>query len=72
MVKWPATGGDSGDTWQIDLAVPCFKGMCAQDWASFVTGLNPAVTDPDIYQLPAGLEHEVFGCDLWVEVTKIY
>lgn len=65
-------GRDSSDNWTIDLAVPCFKGECAQDWPSFVTGLNPSVTDTEIYKLPQGLEHEVFGCDLWVEVTDIY
>ena len=65
-------GVDVGDNWIVDLAVPCFQGHCAQDWASFVTGLNSAVTDPSIYELPLSLEHQVFGCDLWVEVTKIY
>jgi len=72
IVKLPAIGRDSSDDWYIDLAVPCFKGHCAQDWASFVTGLNPNVVNPNEYQLPASLEHEVFGCDLWVEVTDIY
>src|SRR3989344_1167141 len=72
LVKFPTSGRDSGDQWQIDLAVPCFKGMCAQDWNSFVLGLNPNAGDPKQYQLPPTLEHEVFGCDLWVEVTKIY
>ncbi len=65
-------GRDSSDNWTVDLAVPCFKGECAQDWPSFVTDLNPSVTDTEIYKLPQGLEHEVFGCDLWVEVTDIY
>ena len=65
-------GADVGDSWIIDLAVPCFKGQCAQDWASFVQQHNPAVTNPDAYMLPPELEHEVFGCDLWVEVTDIY
>ena len=65
-------GNDPGDTWTIDLAVPCFRGMCAQDWAKFVLGLNPNAGDPAQYELPPALEHEVFGCDLWVEVTKIY
>lgn len=64
-------GNDPSDTWTIDLAVPCFEGMCAQDWASFVTGLNP-LADPNAYMLDPLLEHETFGCDLWVEVTKIY
>lgn len=65
------TGNDPGDTWTIDLAVPCFKGYCAQDWANFVHGLNP-MANPDNFTVPPELEHEVFGCDLWVEVTKIY
>ena len=72
IVKLPVIGRDSGDTWTIDLAVPCFKGMCAQDWADFVLRLNPNADDPTQYQLPSTLEHEVFGCDLWVEVTDIY
>ena len=73
IVKLPPTGpNDIGDTWTIDLAVPCFKGMCAQDWADFVLRLNPNAGDPTQYQLPSTLEHEVFGCDLWVEVTDIY
>jgi len=71
IVKFPVVGRDSGDTWTIDLAVPCFEGQCAQDWASFVRGLNPNA-DPNAYTLPPALEHQVFGCDLWVEVTKIY
>lgn len=75
LVKFNSNGttinNDPGDTWTIDLAVPCFDGYCAQDWADFVHGLNPAA-DPDDYMLPPALEHQVFGCDLWVEVTKIY
>lgn len=51
---------DTNDSWDIDLSVPCFKGQCAQDW-----------THPG-YELPAGLEGQTFGCDLWVEVTNIY
>jgi len=62
---------DVGDTWTVDLAVPCFEEHCAQDWASFVDSLNP-FADPNEYKLPIELEHEVFGCDLWIEVTKIY
>lgn len=64
-------GNDPADSVTIDLAVPCFAGMCAQDWAAFVRRLNPNA-DPNAYKLPPQLEHEVFGCDLWVEVTKIY
>ena len=62
---------DPIDQWELDLAVPCFKGMCAQDWDAFVLGLNPHAGDPKQYQLPPGLEHQVFGCDIWVEVTNI-
>jgi len=65
-------GTDVGDNWIIDLAVPCFEGSCAQDWADFVHSKNPDVTDPASYELPADLEHQIFGCDLWVEVTNIY
>ena len=72
IVKLPVIDRDSGDTWTIDLAVPCFKGMCAQDWSNFVLGLNPNAGDPSQYELPPQLEHQVFGCDLWVEVTDIY
>ncbi len=60
-----------GDNWVIDLAVPCFRGQCAQDWASFVHSLNPNA-DPNLYMADPTLEHQTFGCDLWVEVTKIY
>ena len=65
-------GNDPGDFWAVDLPVPCFAGQCAQDWASFVLAHNPSVTNPDDYMAPAGLEHQVFGCDLWVEVTDVY
>ncbi len=61
-----------GDNWVIDLAVPCFTGFCSQDWADFVRQHNPSVTDPSIYTLDPRLEHQIFGADLWVEVTKIY
>jgi len=71
IVKLPAIGRDSSDNWTVDLAVPCFKGQCAQDWPAFVHSLNPQA-DPELYKLPQGLEHQTFGCDLWVEVTKIY
>jgi len=63
---------DPVDMWTVDLAVPCFKGQCAQDWPDFVHDLNPNAGDPEQYQLPAGLEHQTFGCDLWVEVTSIH
>ncbi len=53
-------GIDLSDQWIVDLDVPCFKGQCAQDWTH------------QGFELPAGLEGQTFGCDLWVEVTKIY
>ncbi|MDD5626611.1 MAG: DUF642 domain-containing protein [Patescibacteria group bacterium] len=52
--------GDIMDEWLIDLHAPCFKGMCAQD----------NKIDPE-YQADPALEHAVFGCDLWLEVTGI-
>jgi hypothetical protein len=72
LVKLPSVDNDPADTWTVDLAVPCFKGQCAQDWNKFVLGLNPNAGDPEQYKLPQTLEHEVFGCDLWTEVTRIY
>jgi len=50
---------DFVDNWIIDLNVPCFEGMCAQDWTHHGWEL-----DPD-------LESQIFGCDLWIEVTGI-
>ena len=51
---------DDSDQWIIDLDVPCFENQCAQDWTH------------QGWELPADLESEIFGCDLWVEVTGIY
>lgn len=51
---------DISDTWDIDLTVPCFKGACAQDHVV-----------PSTYQLNPSQEHNVFGCDLWIEATGI-
>ncbi|MCK4592775.1 hypothetical protein KAT63_05065 [Candidatus Parcubacteria bacterium] len=62
---------DPADQWIVDLAVPCFEGMCAQDWNEFVLGYN-SLADPDDYMLPPELESKIFGCDLWIEVTAIY
>jgi len=53
------SANDNCDLWVIDLDVPCFEGQCAQDWTH------------QGWELPAGLESEVFGCDLWIEVTGI-
>jgi uncharacterized protein YegL len=63
---------DIHDMWLIDLAVPCFGGYCAQDWAEFVErhhigeGVNA-----DHWTQPIENEHKVFGCDLWIEVYNI-
>jgi|SRR3989344_1764801 len=51
---------DTTDVWDIDLSVPCFKGMCAQDEVV-----------PAEYELDPALEHMIFGCDLWFEVTGV-
>jgi len=51
---------DIEDDWIIDLHVPCFEGSCAQDYVV-----------PEEYELDPSLEHEQFGCDLWIEVTGI-
>lgn len=76
-VAWLDTKGrlrkaanDTVDNWTIDLAVPCFGGYCAQDWADFVHGINPQA-DPTLYTQLIADEHKVFGCDLWVEVTGV-
>lgn len=50
--------GDTRDLWTIGIDVPCFSGECAQD--------NRV---PPEYQLDPALEHKLFGCDLWIEVT---
>ena len=52
-------GGDINDQWNIDLDVPCFGGMCAQDWTH------------QGYEIDPNDESEIFGCDLWLEVTGI-
>jgi len=51
---------DTSDTWTIDLHVPCFAGSCAQD------NVIPAN-----YQADPADEHQIFGCDLWIETTEI-
>ncbi|MBI4132665.1 MAG: hypothetical protein HY473_01005 [Candidatus Sungbacteria bacterium] len=53
-------GQDIEDRWDIDLLVPCFVGSCAQDNVI-----------PPKYQLDSELESDLFGCDLWVEVTGV-
>jgi hypothetical protein len=61
---------DIDDVWNLDLKVPCFGGFCAQDWADFVHGINPQA-NPDDFTQPIGNEHKIFGCDIWVEVTRV-
>ena len=55
---------DTLDTWKLDLKVPCFKGMCAQDWEGFVHGINP-IADPAQYVQDPADEHKIFGCDIY-------
>lgn len=62
--------GVTSDKWTIDLAVPCFQGECAQDWASFVHKYNEGATPAD-FILPQGLKGKTFGTQLWVEVTGV-
>lgn len=64
------SNNDVTDNWLIDLAVPCFTKHCAQDWETFVAGINP-LANPADYVQPIANEHKVFGCDLWVEVGGI-
>ncbi len=64
-------GNDPADTWTIDMAVPCYKGMCAQDWPAFVHSHNPSA-DPAVYMADPVGQGQTFGCDLWVEVTSIF
>ena len=61
---------DMDDRWNIDLKVPCFGGHCAQDWESFVKNVNPDAK-PEEYIQPIEKEHQLFGCDLWLEVAGI-
>ena len=65
---------DIADRWNIDLKVPCFEGQCAQDWDAFVLSAQGDMDDkssPDLYKPNGNLEHEIFGCDLWLEVTSL-
>lgn len=63
---------DIVDLWTIDLAVPCFKGECAEDYHEFVHHHNPNAVNIEEYSPPADLQGETFGCDLWIETTKVY
>lgn len=61
---------DLFDIWNLDLKVPCFGGHCAQDWHDFVKDINPDA-DPNKFIENPELEHKVFGCDVWIEVTGV-
>ena len=61
---------DTLDTWNIDLHAPCFVGQCAQDWATFVHQQDPQA-DPNAFMADPTQEHQMFGCDLWLETTGI-
>lgn len=65
---------DTQDKWIIDLKVPCFYGMCAQeadDVANLVDDETPGFHVPVPFRLDPKTEHKVFGTDLWIEVTEI-
>lgn len=64
---------DLTDKWNIDLKVPCFEGECAQDWADFVTTSvdGQRTEDPNAYKADPTTKDEIYGCDLWIEVTGI-
>src|SRR3989344_8391602 len=66
------SAGDILDTWNIDFKVPFFKCKCAQDWDAFVkTESGDPSIDSEAYKSDPLLEHAVYGCDLWLEVTKV-
>lgn len=52
---------DVSDVWNLDLVVAGFAGMVDQAYTTQVYG---PYLDPR-------LEHEIFGCDLWIEITGI-
>jgi len=64
------TQNNPSTTWDIDLHVPCFKGECAQDWASYVHTAN-ANAIPENYMLDPALKGQALGCDLWYELTSV-
>lgn len=68
MGRLVKSAGDISDTWNINLKVPCFEEHCGQDWNDYVTGINPQA-NPDDYIQPIENEGNLFGCDLWLEVT---
>ncbi len=52
--------GKTAASYVIDLHAPCFQGMCSQD------NVIPAG-----YEADPAYEGQMFGCDLWIEVTDI-
>jgi hypothetical protein len=65
---------DIEDTWVIDLKVPCFYQMCAQeafDPENDIDDEIPGFHVPTEFQLDPVTEHAVFGTDLWIEVNGI-
>jgi len=65
---------DIADEWNIDLKVPCFTDHCAQDWPAYVAQHaepNDPPADPEAYKADSAMEHEIYGCDLWLEVNNI-
>lgn len=74
---WNEVGGklvksqsDTSDTWVLDLKTPCFNNHCAQDWSDFVRRAN-ATAEPNLYIESENNQGKIFGCDLWVEVTRV-
>ncbi len=68
------SGNDTEDTWVIDLKVPCFHNMCAQEASDPTNDVNddtPGFFVPDAFRLDPKTEHKVFGTDLWIEVTGV-
>ena len=71
---WLTATSDIADEWNIDLKVPCFTDHCAQDWPAYVAAnAEPSdpPADPEAYKADPAMEHEIFGCDLWLEVNNI-
>lgn len=52
-------GTDPSDTWTVDLKVPPVAGSVGQDWPAGCSTFTVPTDGAD------------YGCDLWVEVTKI-
>lgn len=74
---WTEVGGrlaksesDTADTWVLDLKTPCFDKHCAQDWDEFVRRSNGTAVPANFIE-PNTNEKKVYGCDLWIEVTRV-